>query len=87
MQPNSEYIFDEILPIIDQWLKFQIYKFQVPGTAVGILYEDKIIFKKEYGFAHHDIGNRLSHFAFWGSAFIRIVAFLDYFFTIFSILF
>ena len=52
MQSNSENIFKEILPIIDQWLKFQIYKFQAPGVAVGILYKDKIIFKKEYGYAN-----------------------------------
>ena len=40
------------LHLIDNWLDYQVYIKEIPGLAVGIVVEDELIFKKEYGYAN-----------------------------------
>ncbi|MHA2181034.1 MAG: serine hydrolase domain-containing protein [Promethearchaeota archaeon] len=48
------------LHLIDNWLDYQVYIKEIPGLAVGIAVEDKLIFKKEYGFANLEKKTRLT---------------------------
>ncbi|MHA1222923.1 MAG: serine hydrolase domain-containing protein [Candidatus Heimdallarchaeaceae archaeon] len=45
------------LHLIDNWLDYQTYSKEIPGVAVGIFYDNEIIFKKEYGYA--DLENKI----------------------------
>jgi CubicO group peptidase (beta-lactamase class C family) len=44
--------FKNALPLIDDWIKFQIFIKEIPGAAIGIFVEDEIIFNKVYGYAN-----------------------------------
>ena len=48
------------LHLIDNWLDYQVYIKEIPGLAVGIAVEDKLIFKKEYGYANLEKKERLT---------------------------
>lgn len=37
--------------LIDRWLAYRVYSDRLPGLAAGIVYKDKIIFSKGYGYA------------------------------------
>ena len=52
MSQKSPNRFDDILPLIDKWVLYQLYYAQIPGIAIGIIEDGKVIFKKEYGYAN-----------------------------------
>ncbi|MBO0795086.1 MAG: serine hydrolase, partial [Ktedonobacteraceae bacterium] len=38
--------------LIDRWLAYRVYADRLPGLALGIVYQDRVIFSKGYGYAN-----------------------------------
>ena len=53
-------LIKQSLHLIDNWLDFQTYFKEIPGVAVGIFLDDKIVFKKEYGYANLENKTKLT---------------------------
>lgn len=43
--------FQEVIPVINNWLNYQAFMSQIPGISAGILHEDKVLLDKQYGLA------------------------------------
>ncbi len=37
--------------LIDRWLEYQVYANEIPGLSIGLVYKNKVIFSKGYGYA------------------------------------
>ena len=46
--------YEESCKMIDSWLKYQQYIQEIPGLAVGVFVENKLVFNKMYGYADID---------------------------------
>jgi D-alanyl-D-alanine carboxypeptidase len=40
--------------LIDQWLTYRVYADRLPGLSLGIVYEDRVILRKGYGYANRE---------------------------------
>src|SRR5712692_8318760 len=43
---------DNATKIIDRWLAYKVYTERLPGLSIGVIYKDKVIFSKGYGYAN-----------------------------------
>lgn len=43
---------EQAVEVADKWLAYQQYFLRVPSVSVGIFYDDRILFKKGYGYAN-----------------------------------
>jgi D-alanyl-D-alanine carboxypeptidase len=41
-----------VLPVMDEWLRFQTYVNEIPSVSVGVFLEDEVIFRKSYGYVN-----------------------------------
>jgi len=43
--------FQEMIPVVDNWLNYQAFKSQIPGISAGILHVDTVLLNNQYGLA------------------------------------
>ena len=52
MEKVSQKKIDCIVKIVDTWLDYQQFMKKIPGLSIGIIYRDKIILSKGYGYSN-----------------------------------
>ena len=61
MEMVNKHGLRQALPVMEGWLRYQMYIREIPGTAVGLFAEDEVIFNNAYGFADIETKEKLTN--------------------------